>query len=122
MAQTMTYSKEQNIKYAQQLNDIIKSLPDYCRDFFDSLEFTKQARTKVAYAYDIRTFYNFLVKEIPFTKGKDIKDVSLSDIEKVSAKDINDFLRYVKVYKHNGAYVTNSDKAAKRKLWLLLQV
>ncbi len=119
MAQTMTYSKEQNIKYAQQLNDIIKSLPDYCRDFFDSLEFTKQARTKVAYAYDIRTFYNFLVKEIPFTKGKDIKDVSLSDIEKVSAKDINDFLRYVKVYKHNGAYVTNSDKAAKRKLCAL---
>lgn len=59
MAQTMTYSKEQNIKYAQQLNDIIKSLPDYCRDFFDSLEFTKQARTKVAYAYDIRTFIIF---------------------------------------------------------------
>ena len=55
-----TYSEQQRIKYTQKLNDIMDMLPDFTRDYFFSLEYTKQPRTKVAYAMDLRGFFEFI--------------------------------------------------------------
>ena len=48
-----TYTEQQNIKYKKKLNELLDILPDFCTQYFDSLEFNKQPRTKVAYAMDI---------------------------------------------------------------------
>ena len=52
-----TYTEQQNIKYKKKLNDLLDILPDFCTQYFDSLEFNKQPRTKVAYAMDIKGFF-----------------------------------------------------------------
>ena len=41
-----TYTEQQNIKYKKKLNDLLDILPDFCTQYFDSLEFNKQPRTK----------------------------------------------------------------------------
>ena len=45
-----TYTEQQNIKYKKKLNELLDILPDFCTQYFDSLEFNKQPRTKIAYA------------------------------------------------------------------------
>ena len=37
-----TYTEQQNIKYKKKLNDLLDILPDFCTQYFDSLEFNKQ--------------------------------------------------------------------------------
>ena len=37
-----TYTQQQNIKYSQQLTSLLNELPDFCIQYFDSLEYTKQ--------------------------------------------------------------------------------
>ena len=114
-----TYTEQQNIKYKQKLNELLDILPDFCTQYFDSLEFNKQPRTKIAYAMDIKGFFEFLIECVPQFKSYSMKDFNPSDLEKIDGTDITKYLRHVKLYKKNGRDVTNSESAAKRKLCAL---
>lgn len=111
-----TYATQQNIKYAQKLNALLKELPPFCKDYFNSLEYTKQPRTKIAYAMDIKGFFSFLIAEYPQYSDYRILDFKLQDLEKINGTDISDFLRYVKLYQKDDRQVVNHERAAKRKL------
>ncbi len=116
---TKTYSEQQNIKYSQQLNALLKILPEFCREYFNSLEYTKQPRTKLAYARDIKSFFEYLIAEFPQYTDYKLSDFTLKDIEQLKGQDISDYLRYIKVYDKNGVTLTNAERAAKRKLCAL---
>ena len=116
MAETKTYAEQQNIKYTKKLNELLKILPPFCTEYFNSLEYSKQPRTKIAYAMDIKGFFEFLINEYPQYKNYKISDFTERDIEKLRGQDISDYLRYVKLYNKNGHEVSNSERAAKRKL------
>ena len=111
-----TYTQQQNIKYSQQLTSLLNELPDFCMQYFDSLEYTKQPRTKVAYAMDIKGFFEYLCFNSNLFNYESIKEFNINDLEKLSGQDINNYMRYVKAYSRDGSVVTNSEKAAKRKL------
>jgi integrase/recombinase XerC len=114
MAKTTTYSEQQKVIYTQKLNELIKQFPPYCGDYFFSLEYTKQPRTKLAYAMDINVFFHYLAEE---KLGREsIADITLKDLERLSSSDIIDFLRHLKLYEKDGTQVTNSERAVKRKL------
>lgn len=119
MAETKTYSEQQKIKYTLQLNELLKILPPFCTKYFNSLEFSKQPSTKVAYAQDIKTFFEFLIASYEQFKDYKICDFTLDDIDKLTGNDISDFLRYVKLYDKDGNLKSNSERAAKRKLCAL---
>ena len=110
-----TYSEQQRIKYTQKLNDIMDMLPDFTRDYFFSLEYTKQPRTKVAYAMDLRGFFEF-IRERKYNSYESLKQITLADAENISSTDIIEYLRHSRLYEKNGREVTNSERAAKRKL------
>ncbi|MCI6020794.1 MAG: tyrosine-type recombinase/integrase [Clostridia bacterium] len=111
-----TYSEQQRIKYTQKLNDIMDMLPDFTRDYFFSLEYTKQPRTKVAYAMDLRGFFEF-IRERKYNSYESLKQITLADTENISSTDIIEYLRHSRLYVNkNGREVTNSERAAKRKL------
>lgn len=117
MAETNnTYSTQQNIKYAKKLNELLKELPAFCKDYFNSMEYTKQPRTKIAYAMDIKCFFQFLIAEFPQYSSYRMVDFTLKDLENVTGPDISDFLRYVKLYSKGEQQVVNHERAAKRKL------
>lgn len=63
MAETKTYAQQQTIKYTKKLNELLKILPSFCTEYFNSLEYSKQPRTRVAYAMDIKGFFEFLICE-----------------------------------------------------------
>ena len=119
MAEPKTYTEQQNIKYTMQLNELLRILPRFCSDYFNSLEFSKQPRTKVAYAQDIKTFFEFLIASYDEYRDYKIRDFTLNDIDKLTGNDISDFLRYVKLYDKDGNLISNSERAAKRKLCAL---
>lgn len=110
-----TYSEQQRIKYTQKLNDIMDMLPDFTRDYFFSLEYTKQPRTKVAYAMDLRGFFEF-IRERKYNSYESLKQITLVDAENISSTDIIEYLRHSRLYVKNGREVINSERAAKRKL------
>ena len=114
-----TYTEQQNIKYKKKLNELLDILPDFSTQYFDSLEFNKQPRTKVAYAMDIKGFFEFLIECIPKFSSYAMKDFKPQDLEKINGTDITRYLRHVKLYKKNGRDITNSESAAKRKLCAL---
>lgn len=116
MAASKTYAEQQNIKYAQKINELLKIFPEFCREYFNSLEYSKQPRTRLAYARDLKTFFEFLIAEFPQYSNYQISDFTLHDIESVTGQDISDYLRYMKVYDKDGTTVTNDERAAKRKL------
>ena len=111
-----TYAEQQNIKYAQKINELLKIFPEFCREYFNSLEYSKQPRTRLAYARDLKTFFEFLIAEFPQYSNYQISDFTLHDIESVTGQDISDYLRYMKVYDNDGTTVNNDERAAKRKL------
>lgn len=114
---TKTYSEQQNILYTRKLNELLMVLPPFCKEFFASLEYTKAPRTKLAYAMDLKGFFEYLITANPVFKDYKTSDFRLKgEVDLLTSDDIIEYLRHVKLYSRNGKEITNSERAAKRKL------
>ncbi len=111
-----SYSKQEEVKLALKLNKMLDELPGFCVDYFNSLEFTKQPRTKIAYARDIQGFFYYLTESRGPLKGKEIRSITTDDLDTITGDDISDYLRHCKVYEKDGTVKTNGERAIKRKL------
>ncbi len=111
-----TYVKQQNERYAKQLDNLLDILPDFCSEYFSSLAFNKQPRTQIAYAMDIKGFFEYLIAKDSRYTSHTFKDFQLKDLDRISGVDIIKWLRYVSSYEKDGVRITNHPKAAKRKL------
>ena len=77
------YTKNMEKKNEEILENILDTLPFFCRDFFVALNMErKSSRTLVSYAYDIRTFINYM------NDCADIKVNDVKDLERITARDI----------------------------------
>ena len=54
---TEKYSREQEIKNTKKMREILEDLPGFCRQYFRGIEESTGARTRLAYAYDLRVFF-----------------------------------------------------------------
>ncbi len=59
------YYEDINIKNELKLREMIKQLPKFCLDFFIGIDSDKSSRTKIAYAYDLLTFFEYMKMRIP---------------------------------------------------------
>lgn len=117
MIKSKSYSEQQNILLTKKLNELLKILPEFCKEFFSSIEYTKAARTKVAYAMDLKGFFEYLIEANPKFSNYSIRDFKLNhEIDQLDSNDLIEYLRYVKLYNKNGKDLSNSERAAKRKL------
>ena len=55
-----TYTEQQNIKYKKKLNELLDILPDFCTQYFDSLEFNKQPRRPEQFVQVFSEFKGFI--------------------------------------------------------------
>ena len=55
-----SYAKQLSKKQILELRSILSDLPPYVKDFMRSIETTTQPRTRIAYAHDIKYFFEFL--------------------------------------------------------------
>ncbi len=112
-----SYHKQEDLKNTKKLRELIADLPPYVRDFFRGIEPQTSSRTRIAYAYDLRVFFNYLHGNNSEFGKKELKEISLSDLEALQPVDIEEYLDYVKVYSSkNGLENSNGQTAIKRKL------
>ncbi|MEG2273782.1 MAG: tyrosine-type recombinase/integrase [Clostridia bacterium] len=112
----MDYFKERDKKNNQRLRDLRDNLPEFAEEFFVGIEPTTTSLTRLNYAYDLRIFFDFLIKKIRDFRNFDIFDFQISDLEKISVTNLETYLEYLTVYEYDGQEYTNGEKGKARKL------
>lgn len=114
------YHDELNKQNIRKLREIMTTLPPFCRQFFRGVENIYGSRTKIAYAYDLRIFFDYLHQNHPYGKTIDILDYPLEILDKVKREDIEDYLEYLSLYSKESdeveTDVTNEERGKSRKL------
>lgn len=108
----LTYHKQRDIINQEKLSEILSTLPDYVADFFLAIENNSSSLTRLNYGYDIRLFFDYLAGKL----NKKIIDISVEDLNAVTARDIEKFLSYVSFYEKDGKAHTNKERGKARKL------
>lgn len=113
-----TYVDKRDADNVEKIEMILDAdLPDFCREYFVGISATTTPLTRLNYAYDIRTFFNYLVTKVHRLKGKSTKDISPMDIENLSPYEIEAYLNYIEIYRDaNGNIVKNGSRGKGRKL------
>ncbi len=112
-----SYYNEQRIKNTDKLRNVQRDLPDFAMDFFVGIESQTSALTRLNYAYDIRTFFNWLINETNLFRGKSVLDLEVKDLEKLHTTHFERYLSYLTSYiDENGETVTNGERGKARKL------
>ncbi len=114
----LNYHEEQKIHNINKLREIEKTLPAFVKTFFRGIEPVTQSRTRIAYAEDLKVFFDFLKENNPAFHGKEMSDMrDPSILEMFTAEDIEEFLDYLKLYENpDGKKLTNSEAGIKRKI------
>jgi len=110
------YHENVNIKNELHLRELISELPPFCKQFFIGIEPTTSSRTRIAYAYDLACFFDYLHETNPICKKQKITEISLSILDSLSPLDIEEYLFYLKYYEKDGVAHTNDERGLKRKL------
>ncbi len=111
-----TYVQQRDAKNILKLRKMRNNLPTFCSEFFIGIENNTSVLTRIAYAQDLTVFFTFLTAELPEFLGKDIRLLTLSDLDKITAEHIELFLDYLNLYYVDGKKFINNDKAKARKL------
>lgn len=111
------YHDQMNIENTLKMREVAATLPRFCRDFFRGIEPTTSARTRLAYAYDLRVFFEFLHENNPVCAKMDITEFPLSLLDDIMPVDIEEYLEYLSYYNNKeGKEITNDERGKSRKL------
>ncbi len=110
------YHEEQNKQNILKMRAVLDTLPPFCRTYFRGIEEYTSARTKLAYAYDIRLFFEFLHEKNPYCAKMEIREYPLTILDQLTRVDIEEYLEYVSLYQKEGRDITNDERGKARKL------
>ena len=94
----LSYHEQEDIETTKRIRGILKELPPFCTDFFRGIEPRTSARTRLAYAYDLKTFFDFLKQANPELKSKKLRDLPLSLLDEIKLMDLEEYMEYLKCY------------------------
>jgi len=110
------YHDEQNKQNILKMRAVLETLPGFCKTFFRGIEEYTSTRTRLAYAYDIRLFFEYLHEVNPVCQKMDIKDYPLSLLDDIRRADIEEYLEYMSLYQKDGRDISNEERGKSRKL------
>lgn len=116
MADTKSYHEQTQINQTIRLREVLKTLPPFAKDYFRAMEPKSSAKTRINYAYDVRVFFHFLMENNPSYRNYKIEQFQVNDLEKLEPVDIEEYMEYLKVYKHDDDLITNGEKGLARKM------
>ncbi len=119
MAANESYVKQNEKKQLIILRNITDELPPFVKTYFRGIEATTQPRTRVGYGYDIKYFFEYIHDNNPELKAKDIKSITLDDLNRLTSLDIEEYMDYLSYYVRDGREYTNDARSKKRKLCAL---
>ena len=111
------YYEQKDRENTIHLRELIKDLPPFCATFFRGIEPQTSSRTRIAYAYDLKVFFDFLRKENPVLGKVDKDQISLSHLDQLSVTDLEEYMEYLK-YRFNdkNQEIVNKERGIMRKI------
>ena len=118
MEKRMTYAEQRDLQNTLKLREVLRTMPAFARDYFRAASSTTATNTRIKYAYDIRIFLEFLLSENPSFRNKTLSDITLDDLDRVTALDLEEYIEYLKAYQSadTDELITNGERGIKRKL------
>lgn len=123
MADQMTYREKIDAERILQIRAIARELPPACGDYFSAIAMTTGTFTRLAYAIDLKTFFQFLQTERYQFSRKPLYAFTNDDLALVSQSDLTAYVEYLTFYYKNepdgdvpAKVLTNHDLSIKRKL------
>ena len=120
---TPTYRQQIDAERTLRIREICSDLPQACYDFLSFISTTATTFTRLAYALDLRTFFNFLHDERVAWAGKTITLLTDADLAELTTRDLIAYTEYLTYYLKKGTEqdlfpreMTNQGLAIKRKL------
>ena len=90
------YRKEKNQDYNYWIEQLLKDMPDYVRTYERGIEGSTAPYTRFLYLQRISIFFSFLCEANPEIKKKGIRDISLDDLDALTAEDIEEFTHFIR--------------------------
>jgi integrase/recombinase XerC len=110
----MTYHEQNDIQNIKKLRCIISTLPVYCEDFFRGIEPRTSSRTRLAYAADLKLFFDYLIRS---GQVQDMEPITLDMLSGLKIIDFEKYMEWLKCWNdESGNENTNGEKAIARKL------
>ncbi len=114
MSTKQNYYQERNLKTLDKIDDLLTELPYFCEDYLRGIETRTSTLTRLNYVYDLRIFFDFLTKKK--YRGKEIRDLTLEDLESVTDTDLEIYLSYLGNYRFRDKRLSCDERAKARKL------
>lgn len=111
-----TFVEERDSVNTLKLRAVLRELPEFCSEFFVGIGTRTSVLTRLNYAYDLRTFFNYIIEEVRKFKGETIDTFGYSALSKVTSQDIENFVDYVSLYFKEEKERTNTERGKYRKL------
>lgn len=97
----MNYQDERNQKNMLKMKEVISTLPYYVSDYFTARRTNTTTRTRLSYSYDIRKFFLWLANVLPELKDCSTKDIPLTSINQLNARDIEEYIDFLQTDTEN---------------------
>ena len=106
MAKRISYQTERSQRINDRMKDLQRELPVSCTDYFRSISQTTSPLTRLAYAYDLRLFFQYLNLENMYFANSSTVMLTGDDLSRITARDIFGFQEYLQQY----VRITDSDE------------
>lgn len=116
MESKKNYHDEQNKLNTLRMRNVLEELPSFCRQFFRGIENNTSPRTRLAYAYDLRVFFEYMHNNNSYCKKMEIKDFPLTILDQITRADIEEYMEYISYYQKDDREITNEERGKSRKL------
>lgn len=116
MENSKNYHDEQNNLNTLKMREVVAALPPFCKQFFRGIQEYTSSRTRLAYAYDLRVFFEFLHNNNCALQKMEITEFPLEILDQITREDIEEYMEYVTYYIKDGKEYTNNERGKKRKL------
>lgn len=117
----LSYHEQTAIKRNNRIRELLRELPISCSDYFRSISQTTSALTRLAYAYDLRLFFQFLCSEQAEFSNVVPRMITVDQIVGITSRQIFEFQDYLTQYirtqdNENEFVVNNHELGIMRKL------
>ena len=92
------YRQKTDENRINRIRSITNGLPKACMDFIRSISMSTSTLTRLAYAYDLRVFFNFLIAERILFADMTLTTFTDEKIALISQSDMELYMEYLSVY------------------------